>query len=67
MNKDAMLLKNLSGEGQKISFRSVLHYFLVSEESMAATTAVFKSGNYNNTTPNVSLLKYLLTGEDSTD
>lgn len=62
-----MVLRNQKRETSKLTWRSILHLFLMKQEDIARTSSALKSPTPFNTTSSTAALLYLLTGYDFND
>lgn len=61
------VLRNQKRDTSKLTWRSILHLFLMKQEDIARTSSALKSPTPFNTTSSTAALLYLLTGRDFND
>ncbi|WP_131769424.1 ATP-binding protein [Candidatus Protofrankia californiensis] len=64
---DRRIRKNAKGVTVSLTFRQLVHLCLVDEKSMISLTSPVLSGQYISRTSELSVFKFLLTGEDDSD
>lgn len=63
IDKQLKIIKNLDGERQKFSLRSIIRSFLLSEEEIIQKESIFTGKGYNATTLILYVLLYLFNGD----